>query len=138
MPDGAAPVMSNVVIIEDDALMRALLTEWLTGAGYRVHAVACGDGATFAPGDVFPPAHVVVVDIYRPRQQGADRLRSTRKSYPGVPIIAISGQFRAGVDCTGPAAKALGVECVIPKPCGRGSLLGAVGAVIARLALTAN
>jgi DNA-binding NtrC family response regulator len=117
--------MSNVVIIEDDALMRALMTEWLTAAGYRVHAVAGVDGATFPPADVVPPA-VVIVGVYMPRQLGAERLRSTRKAYPGVPIIAISGQFRAGVDYSGSAAKALGVESVIPKPCEREALLRVV------------
>lgn len=118
--------MSNVVIIEDDALMRALLTEWLTAAGYRVRAVAGVDGATLPTVEAVPPADVVIVDVYMPRQLGAERLRSTRKAYPGVPIIAISGQFRAGVDYSGPAAKALGVDSVIPKPCEREALLRVV------------
>ena len=124
MPDGLDPEMSNVVIIEDDALMRDLLAEWLTAAGYRVHAVPRVDGATL------PPADVVIVDVYMPRHLGVERLGSTRKSFPGVPIIAISGQFRAGVDCSGPAARALGVDGVIPKPCGREALLAAVRSVI--------
>ena len=120
MPEAPDPVMSNVVIIEDDALMRALLTEWLTAEGYRVEAVAGINGAAL------PPADLVIADVYMPRQLGAERLRSIRKSYPGVPIIAISGQFRAGVDCSGPTAKALGVESVIPKPCEREALLRVV------------
>jgi DNA-binding response OmpR family regulator len=123
--------MSNVVIIEDDALMRALLTEWLTVAGYRVEAVAAINGAAL------PTADLVIVDVYMPRKLGAERLRSIRKSYPGVPIIAISGQFRAGVDCSGPAARTLGVDRVIPKPFGREALLDAVRSMIGPSAIAA-
>jgi DNA-binding response OmpR family regulator len=129
IPTEPDPEMSNVVIIEDDALMRGLLAEWLTAAGYRVHEVRRVDGATL------PPADVVIVDLYMPRQLGVERLRSTRRSFPGVPIIAISGQFRAGVDCSGPAARTLGADRVIPKPCGREALLDTVRSVIGPSAL---
>ncbi len=34
--------MLGIVIIEDDALMRALLAEWLTADGYRLCSGECG------------------------------------------------------------------------------------------------
>jgi hypothetical protein len=35
--------MSNVVIYEENDLMRGLLAEWLSEAGYRVHPAASHD-----------------------------------------------------------------------------------------------
>src|SRR6266550_7963187 len=116
--------MSRIVIIEDDPLMRSLLAEWLTAEGYGVESVA-GDKAQPSPS-----VDLVIVDVYMPRRLGLELLPSTRRAYPGVPIIAISGQFRAGLDCAGPAAQALGVERVMAKPFSRETLLDAVRSVI--------
>ena len=116
--------MSHIVIIEDDPLMRSLLAEWLTAEGYGVESVA-GDYAQPSPS-----VDLVIVDVYMPRWLGVERLRSARRAYPGVPIIASSGQFRAGLDCAGPAAQALGVERVMAKPFSREALLDAVRSVI--------
>lgn len=124
--------MSRIVIIEHDPLMRSLLAEWLTADGYDVHAIANDHAQT--P----PPADLVVVDVYMPRCLGAERLRAARHTYPDVPIIAISGQFRAGLDGAGPAAQALGVDRVIAKPFGRKALLDAVRSVIAQPVLGAG
>jgi len=117
-------VMSGIAIIEDDAQMRSLLTEWLTAEGYRVNGVSGGHALARGPADV------VIVDVYMPRHLGVERLRSARADYPGMPIIAISGQFRPDVECAGPAAKALGVERVIAKPFKREALLDAVRSLI--------
>ena len=116
--------MSRIVIIEDDPLMRSLLAEWLTAEGYGVESIA-GDNAQPSPS-----VDLVIVDVYMPRCLGVERLRSARRTYPGVPIIASSGQFRAGLDCAGPAAQALGVERVMAKPFSRETLLDAVRSVI--------
>ena len=95
--------------------MRGLLTEWLTAAGYAV--VAHG-------------ADLVIVDLYMPRQAGVEVVRSVQHAHPGTPVIAISAQFRAGVDGSWWAARALGVRQLIAKPFTRSELLGAVRAVI--------
>jgi len=116
--------MPVVVIIEDDELMRSLLSEWLTAEGYRVDAVAHGHGRPSGPADL------VIVDVYMPRHLGVERLCSARMAYPGAPIIAVSGQFRADVDGAGSAANALGVDRVIAKPFGREALLREVRSVI--------
>lgn len=116
--------MSRIVIIEHDLLIRSLLVEWLTAEGYDVHGHAEDDGQTPAPADL------VIVDVYMPRGLGVDRLCSARRAYPSVPIIATSAQFRAGLDCAGPTAQALGVDRVIAKPFGRKALLDAVRSVI--------
>ena len=116
--------MSRIVIIEDDPLMRSLLAEWLTAEGYCVESVA-GDNAQPSPS-----VDLVIVDVYMPRCLGVERLRSARRTYPGVPIIVSSGQFRPSVDGAGSTARALGVERVVAKPFSRETLLDAVRSVI--------
>jgi DNA-binding response OmpR family regulator len=118
--------MSRIVIIEEDKLMRGLLTEWLSAQGYAVRGCASSNGQ--APDD----ADLVIVDVYMPRDEGAKRLRSVKRAYPGTPVIAISGQFRPGPLGSRATADALGVQQVIAKPFSRGDLLVAVDRLIRR------
>jgi DNA-binding response OmpR family regulator len=115
-----------VLVIEHDNLMRGLLREWLTAAGY---AVRDGPVRAGAAEDTFD---LVIVDVYMPRQAGARIIRAVQRAYPGTPIIAISGQFRPGLARSCSAARALGARQLLPKPFGREDLLSAVRAVIAQ------
>ena len=116
--------MSSIVIYEADDLMRGLLQEWLTGAGYCVRAVKpCG----------LPPhiaTDLVIANIGMPKHAGARDADKIRAVYPGTPIIAISAQFRADLSTAGTTARALGVAQVIAKPLTRDALLAAVSAII--------
>jgi DNA-binding response OmpR family regulator len=116
--------MSNIVIYEENDLMRALLEEWLSEAGYHVHAAASYDlqGAY--------PADLVIVSVYMPKRAGAQLVRDIQAMHPSTPLIAISGQFLAGLSATGAIAHTLGVQHVIAKPLARADLLGAVHAII--------
>ena len=116
--------MSAIVVIESDKLMRELLVEWLSAAGYSVR--------TPAPADVKAStnAALVIVDVYMPRREGLQRLRAVKAAIPETPVIAISGQFRPGLTGLSTAADALGVHQVIAKPFSRRDLLTAVDSVI--------
>jgi CheY-like chemotaxis protein len=116
--------MSNIVIYEENDLMRALLEEWLSQAGYRVHAVASHDLQSGSLADL------VIVSVYMPKHVGAQLVREIQAMYPGTPLIAISGQFLPGLSANGAIAQTLGVQQVIAKPLTRIDLLGAVRAII--------
>ena len=104
--------------------MGGLLTEWLTGAGYAVRERALR-AAPEAEG-----ADLVIVDLYMPRQTGADVVLAAQQAYPGAPVIAMSAQFRPGLAGSWWAARALGARKLIAKPFTREDLLEAVRAVI--------
>jgi CheY-like chemotaxis protein len=116
--------MPNVVIYEENDLMRSLLAEWLSEAGYCVRAAAShdlqGGGLT----------DLVIVSVSMPKQAGAQLVREIQAMHPGTPLIAISGQFLPGLSANGAIAQALGVQQVIAKPLTRVDLLGAVRAII--------
>jgi DNA-binding response OmpR family regulator len=116
--------MANIVIYEDDDLMRALLEEWLSDAGHRVLTAASHDlnGGTLAD--------LVIVSVYMPRHAGAQLVRKIQALHPETPLIAISGQFLPGLSANGAIAQMLGVQQVIAKPFSRIDLLRAVQAVI--------
>ena len=116
--------MPNIVVIDGDDLMRALLTEWLVDAGYSVCDVAPATLPRVGRTDL------VILDMYMPRHAGAEFVRRIQQIYPNTPIIALSTQFRAGLDASACAAQALGVRRLVPKPCMRGDLLDAVRAAI--------
>jgi len=115
--------MFRIVIYEADDLMRGLLQEWLTGAGYCVGAATlCGPRPL--------QADLVIVNIGMPKQAGPRVAEEIRAAHPGTPIIAISAQFRADLSSAGTTAQTLGVAQVIAKPLTRDTLLAAVRAII--------
>src|SRR6266702_1913867 len=121
--------MSNIVIYEENDLMRALLEEWLREAGYCVHAAASHDMHSGRPADG-RPADLVIVSRYMPKQGGAQLVREIQAVHPRTHLIAISGRFLPGLSASGAIAQALGVQQVIAKPLTRTDLLGAVRAII--------
>jgi DNA-binding response OmpR family regulator len=116
--------MSDIVIYEQDHLTRTLLQEWLSEAGYRVRVGAAGDESCG------PPADLVIVSVFLPKCRGAQCVRELQTAHPGRPMIAISGQFRSGLDAVGATARALGVQRVFAKPLARDELLRAVRAIV--------
>jgi DNA-binding response OmpR family regulator len=116
--------MSNIVLYEENDLMRALLQEWLSEAGYRVYTAASHDlmGGRLAD--------LAIVSVYMPKHVGAQRVREIQARHPGTPLIAISGQFLPGHSANGAIARTLGVQQVIAKPLTRTDLLAAVRAII--------
>jgi DNA-binding response OmpR family regulator len=116
--------MSGIVILEEDDLMRELLEEWLTEAGYAVRRSGLADAPAASR------AGLVIIDLHSPREAGHETVRAAREAYPGAPVIAISGRFRSGLAGACAAAQALGAHAVIAKPFSRDDLLAAVRAVI--------
>jgi two-component system OmpR family response regulator len=116
--------MSDILIYEENDLMRALLQEWLSGAGYRVRA-----GPPSRMRDL-GRAGLVIVSVYMPKHSGPQVVREIQAAHPGTPLIAISGQFRAGLSTVGATAQTLGVQQVIAKPFTCTDLLVAVRAII--------
>jgi DNA-binding response OmpR family regulator len=118
---GDAP---NIVIYEEDFLTRTLLAEWLREAGYGVRAGNRCNPAADAP------CNLVILSVYMPKQGGAQCVRGVQEAHPDTPVIAISGQFRAGLSAEGTAAQKLSVRQVVAKPLVRQELLESVRAII--------
>ena len=114
----------RILVIEDDAVLRDLLGDWLLAAGYRV-ALAPDGRAGLADAAAQCPA-LVVTDINMPGISGAAVIAEIRRMHPDTPIIAISAHFRSDHGFTADAATALGAKRAIAKPFRRTDMVGAV------------
>jgi DNA-binding NtrC family response regulator len=117
----------DVLVIDDDRIMRDLMVDWLEAAGYAVHQ-ACDCRAAAAELDQ-PPA-LVVSDMWMPGPCGAEAIRWMRERHPGVKLIAVSGHFGSGQGCTEHDALGAGAARALAKPVKRAELLGAVAELI--------
>jgi DNA-binding response OmpR family regulator len=114
----------QIVIYEEDVLTRGLLAEWLEGAGYQVRI-----GNRCSP-QLDAPCDLVIVSVYRPKQVGAQCTQDIQAAHQGTPVIAISGQFRPGLEATGTTAQMLKVQQVVAKPLVRKELLESVRGIM--------
>jgi DNA-binding NtrC family response regulator len=119
---------TDILIIEDDPIMRDAVAEWLQAAGYGVRKAADGSAGLAAVKAAAPA--LVVTDIYMPGTSGAVVISELKRLHPEIPIIAISGLFNSGYGMNAAAAMALGAARALAKPFKRGDLLGAVAEVL--------
>lgn len=117
-------------MVDDDALMRGLLAEWLSEAGYRVRQAENGANALKTLRS--RPVGLLITDMDMPGCDGAQTLDDARRMLPGLPVIAISGGARDGRQNWAAIALKLGAAKALAKPFKRHDLLAAVEEVVPR------
>jgi DNA-binding response OmpR family regulator len=110
----------RILIVDADPALLGLLEEWLEGQGCRVVADEAGEDLARNDYDL------VVVDVPFARHLGLCQLKRVAERHPGVPILALSSSFFAGIARSGVVARALGVAGALPKPVACEALLAAV------------
>jgi DNA-binding NtrC family response regulator len=78
-----------VLVVDDDADLRALLEEFLVGRGHRVRSESDATSALRAIVSRAPA--VVLLDIEMPGLRGVDALPAIRALAPATAVIMISG-----------------------------------------------
>ena len=81
--------MCNVLVVDDEAAIRGLITRWLEAAGYRTQAAVNAEQA-IRDLDAAPPA-VVVSDIEMPGRDGFWLADEIRRRYPHTAIVMMTG-----------------------------------------------
>jgi CheY-like chemotaxis protein len=118
-----------VLVVDDEARLRGLLSRTLTDAGFDVLQADNGKTALEVAGGSAVPVSLVVSDISMPVMDGIELSRRFRALYPLVPILLISGNpLWAAADQSG-----LDGEQVLRKPFTAGSLLTAVTQMLTRV-----
>src|SRR5262245_15453685 len=85
----------SILLVEDEALVRILATEYLEGAGYRVEPAV---SATDAMGKVrllHGEIDAAIIDVGLPDRRGDVLVSELRALYPALPIIIASGYEEA-------------------------------------------
>jgi CheY-like chemotaxis protein len=117
----------EILVIDDDPLMRDLITDWLEGAGYRVFkATDCSAACTALER---APA-LVVSDMWMPGPCGAAAIAFLKEKCPETRLIAVSGHFGSGQGTTPQDAMKAGAARALAKPVKRAELLSAVAELI--------
>jgi len=79
----------RILVVEDDAALRAVICRALVDAGYTVHQAASGEEALRTLRE--SPSDLVITDIIMPDTDGLEIILWLRKFAPGTAIVAISG-----------------------------------------------
>jgi len=86
----------NVLLVDDDALLRITLLQALTHAGHRVRSVDGGYAALSEIDRETPD--LLLSDLHMPGLSGFELLSVVRRRFPDIQVIAMSGaQFGDGV-----------------------------------------
>src|SRR5258706_15836060 len=109
--------MIDILVVDDDALMRGLLAEWLSEAGYRVRQAGTGTAALQMLRS--RPAGVLITDMDMPGRDGAQTLGEARRMLPELAVIGISGRTRSGTANWVAAAPEGGAGETLGKPSAR-------------------
>jgi CheY-like chemotaxis protein len=119
---------AHVLIIDDDAIMRDLMADWLEAAGYGVRKAAdCG--AAVAEVQRAAPA-LIISDMFMPGPCGAMAIAQIKQAVPGVHVIAVSGHFNSGQGLSAEGALEAGAARALAKPVKRAELVQAVAELL--------
>ena len=116
--------MADILIIDDESMIRESLSNLFTREGYSVEVAV--DGADGLKKFSENPARVVVTDIVMPEKEGIETISELRTRYPDVRIIAISGGGRRGNVQFLDIARKLGADAALAKPFTRAQITGLV------------
>jgi len=125
--------LGTIYVLEDEAPVRAVLVEALTGAGYAVREFGDGHVALEEIERVVPD--LILLDMRMPRMDGFKFLSALRRkpAAKAVPVVVVSGlgdDLLRAIDAR--AAEELGVAGIFAKPFDVPTLLRYVRSIIAR------
>jgi CheY-like chemotaxis protein len=106
--------MAHILVVDDDPVLRQVITLALEGAGHSV--LRCENGKKAVDFLAHEAADLLITDIIMPEMDGVETVRAVRRLQPQLPILAISGGGSFDpTDYLG-MAQAFGATAVLPKP----------------------
>jgi CheY-like chemotaxis protein len=107
--------MSRVLVVDDDAGVREVLTEMLGGLGHEVGLAK--DGKEALACQLHQPADLLLTDLIMPGMEGLETIQQIRKRYPKMKIVAMTGRVPAeGQQDFLEVAQKLGARQTLRKP----------------------
>jgi PAS domain S-box-containing protein len=123
-----APAAATVLVVEDEPVVRELVTEMLATAGYRVLAAGSGREA-LAAFDADGDVDLLLSDVVMPSMTGPELARQIRERRPDVRVVYMSAYSDEAV--TGHGALELG-DGFLAKPFSRDLLVETIGSALGR------
>jgi CheY-like chemotaxis protein len=88
--DPSAPCIT-VLVVDDEALIRTLVSRWLIGSRYAVVEAASGRGAVEVLSDPSRPVDLLITDLAMPGMNGTELIAWTLAHRPELPILCMTG-----------------------------------------------
>jgi two-component system, cell cycle sensor histidine kinase and response regulator CckA len=86
------PAGSEVVlVVDDEASVRAPISRMLRHLGYFVLEASNGEDALQVMGEYGAPVHLVISDVRMPEMDGAELAAMLRSAFPDMSLLLISG-----------------------------------------------
>ena len=106
--------MARILIIEDEPQMRHMVEQLLTRAGHEVLSASDGRSGMDLYHEQLPD--LVITDILMPEVDGLEIIRSLKREFPHLKIIAMSGGGETGKLQYLPEAREFGADIALSKP----------------------
>jgi signal transduction histidine kinase/CheY-like chemotaxis protein len=88
----------TILLVEDEEVVRSLVSEVLRAHGYEVLEAADGEEALERVRQREGPLHLVVTDLVMPRVSGGELARTLRRDHAGLKVLLVSGYSDREVD----------------------------------------
>lgn len=120
-------VGASILVVDDEAVVRRVLSDALSQAGYRVRAAASGEAALAMMVD--EPAELILLDLQLGDSDGVEVMRTSRERWPQTQVIILTAH---GSLASAIAAVRSDAADYLLKPIGVDELRRRVGEVIMR------
>ncbi len=119
--------MSNILLIDDDRELTAMLSEYLDREGFSTSAAHDGQSGEIEA--LSGRYDLVVLDVMLPRLSGIEVLRRIRRA-SAIPVLLLTAR---GDDVDRISGLDLGADDYVPKPCSPGELVARLRAILRRV-----
>jgi len=120
--------MAQILVIEDETTVRALMRALLVRAGHEVIVIDNGvDGSDIA---AMHRVDLVVCDLMMEALDGAETIRRVRAAQPEAPVLIVSGLVPTDEAGARAIADKLGADHALAKPFRPKDLIAAVNGVL--------
>lgn len=117
----------NILIVEDELVLRDGLVDLLKNAGHNVSVA--GDGITATKRALDPDLDLILLDVMLPKLDGIEVCHRVRKARPALPILMLTAK---GSEEDKVRGLKVGADDYVTKPFGARELLARVDAIARR------
>jgi two-component system, OmpR family, phosphate regulon response regulator PhoB len=125
----SSPMAEKILVVEDEDLIRDMVTVALTDEGYETVAVADGRSGWELLKEGGGSFDLVILDLMLPQINGLDLCRMLRQNNNGVPILMLSAR---GTETDRVVGLEIGADDYLTKPFGMRELIARCRALIRR------
>jgi len=122
--------MSAILVIDDDASVREVVSQMLRMEGHEVAIAENGREAIDLIGR--RRFDLVITDLIMPEKEGIETISEIRRGDQDIPILAISGGGRLGPADYLETARYIGADATLAKPFARQELIATIESLLTR------